>query len=152
MVSADAASALTTEPPGFAGLLAVTLAWLDGAGGESRDVIVLGDPRYPQALLQAADPPLLLYAKGRTELLNAANSIAIVGSRNATAQGLENARAFAAYLSHAGFVIVSGMALGIDGAVSIELEYSPQPDKIVDWVREAYEATDRLLTQVGLRE
>jgi sugar phosphate isomerase/epimerase len=42
-------------------------------------------------------------------------------------------------------------ALGIDGAVSIELEYSPQPDKIVDWVREAYQATDRLMKQTGLR-
>jgi sugar phosphate isomerase/epimerase len=42
-------------------------------------------------------------------------------------------------------------ALGIDGAVSIELEYSPQPEKIVEWVREAYEATDRLMRQVGLR-
>src|SRR5262249_37328350 len=42
-------------------------------------------------------------------------------------------------------------ALGIAGAVSIELEYSPQPDKIVEWVREAYEATDRLMRQVGLR-
>jgi sugar phosphate isomerase/epimerase len=42
-------------------------------------------------------------------------------------------------------------ALGIDGAVSIELEYSPQPDRIVEWVREAYEATDRLMRQVGLR-
>jgi sugar phosphate isomerase/epimerase len=42
-------------------------------------------------------------------------------------------------------------ALGIDGAVSIELEYSPQPDKIVDWVREAYQATDRLMREAGLR-
>jgi D-psicose/D-tagatose/L-ribulose 3-epimerase len=42
-------------------------------------------------------------------------------------------------------------ALGIDGAMSIELEYSPQPDKIVDWVREAYQATDRLMREVGLR-
>jgi sugar phosphate isomerase/epimerase len=42
-------------------------------------------------------------------------------------------------------------ALGIDGALSIELEYSPQPDKIVEWVREAYEATDRLMRQAGLR-
>jgi D-psicose/D-tagatose/L-ribulose 3-epimerase len=42
-------------------------------------------------------------------------------------------------------------ALGIGGAVSIELEYSPQPDKIVDWVREAYQATDALMQQVGLR-
>ena len=42
-------------------------------------------------------------------------------------------------------------ALGIDGAISIELEYSPQPEKIVDWVREAYTATDKLLRQTGLR-
>ncbi len=42
-------------------------------------------------------------------------------------------------------------ALGIDGAVSIELEYSPQPERIVEWVREAYTATDRLMQQVGLR-
>jgi sugar phosphate isomerase/epimerase len=42
-------------------------------------------------------------------------------------------------------------ALGIDGAISIELEYSPEPDKIVEWVREAYEKTDALMRQVGLR-
>ena len=42
-------------------------------------------------------------------------------------------------------------ALGIDGALSIELEYSPQPDKIVDWVREAYLATDKLMQEAGLR-
>jgi len=42
-------------------------------------------------------------------------------------------------------------ALGIDGAVSIELEYSPQPERIVEWVREAYEATDRLMRQSDLR-
>jgi sugar phosphate isomerase/epimerase len=43
-------------------------------------------------------------------------------------------------------------SLGIDGAISIELEYSPEPDKIVDWVREAYQATDQLLQQAGLRD
>ena len=42
-------------------------------------------------------------------------------------------------------------ALGIDGAISIELEYSPEPDKIVEWVREAYEATDRLMRDAGIR-
>jgi sugar phosphate isomerase/epimerase len=42
-------------------------------------------------------------------------------------------------------------ALDIDGAVSIELEYSPEPEKIVEWVREAYTATDRLMREVGLR-
>ena len=41
--------------------------------------------------------------------------------------------------------------LGIDGAISIELEYSPEPSKIVDWVREAYRETDKLLRQAGLR-
>ena len=41
--------------------------------------------------------------------------------------------------------------LEFDGAISLELEYSPQPDKIVEWVREAYEATDKLMQQVGLR-
>jgi len=43
-------------------------------------------------------------------------------------------------------------ALGIDGAISIELEYSPEPQKIVDWVREAYQATDKLLQTAGLRD
>ena len=41
--------------------------------------------------------------------------------------------------------------LNIDGAVSVELEYSPEPDQIVEWVREAYQATDRLMREAGLR-
>lgn len=118
IVGAQVAAALASEPPGFAGLLAATLAWLAGSTADdaaARDIVVLGDPRYPEALLQTADPPTLLYTKGRVELL-AADSIAIVGSRNPTAQGVENARAFAAHLSRAGLVVVSGLALGIDGA------------------------------------
>lgn len=43
-------------------------------------------------------------------------------------------------------------ALGLEGAISVELEYSPQPDLIVEWVTEAYEVTDRLMRAVGLRE
>ena len=54
-----------------------------------------------RALLETADPPLLLYAQGRVELLQAA-SIAVVGSRNPTAQGSDNARAFAEHLSQPG--------------------------------------------------
>jgi sugar phosphate isomerase/epimerase len=42
-------------------------------------------------------------------------------------------------------------ALNMDGAISVELEYSPQPERIVEWVREAYQATDRLLQEAGLR-
>ena len=114
-----AAEALAVEPEGFAGLLAATLAWLDarpaGDGADGRDVLVLGDPRYPAPLLQTADPPTLLYAEGRIALLGR-ESIAVVGSRNPTAQGVENARAFARHLSEAGLVVVSGLALGIDGA------------------------------------
>jgi DNA processing protein len=66
-------------------------------------------------LLETADPPLLLYVQGRAELLRAP-SLAIVGSRNPTPQGVENARAFAKHLGHAGWTVVSGMALGIDAA------------------------------------
>ena len=86
--------------------------WLEDS---SNHIITLADADYPQALLNIADPPLLLYVKGRRELLNRA-ALAIVGSRNATAQGLRNAEAFAQAISTAGLCIVSGMAHGIDAA------------------------------------
>ena len=109
-----AAASLAQVPEHFEPRLAAGWQWLT-SGDEARDVVALGDPRYPSALLDSADPPLLLYARGRIELLERP-AIAIVGSRNATAQGLENARAFAAHLSGQGWVVVSGLALGIDGA------------------------------------
>ena len=121
VVGADVATALAKPPAFFEARLAATWRWLnsgadvDAAAGATRDAIVLGDARYPAALLAAADPPLLLYVHGRIELLTKP-AVAIVGSRNPTAQGLENARAFAAHLSGAGWVVVSGLALGIDGA------------------------------------
>lgn len=105
--------ALNSEPEGLAAALAKCRTWLQD--GPARDWIAVGDARYPQALLQTADPPLLLYTMGRSELLNAP-SMAIVGSRNPTPQGADNARAFAEHLGHAGLTIVSGMALGIDAA------------------------------------
>ncbi|MDQ6627972.1 MAG: DNA-processing protein DprA [Pseudomonadota bacterium] len=109
------ATALGNEPAGFSERLAGLFEWLDRADSETREVLALGDPRFPDALLHSGDPPLLLYVRGRLDLLGA-SSLAVVGSRNPTAQGLENARAFAAHLSHAGLTIVSGLALGIDGA------------------------------------
>ena len=78
-------------------------------------IVTLADPDYPQALLNISDPPLLLYVKGRLELLNHP-ALAIVGSRNATLQGLSNAEAFAQATSAAGLCIISGMAHGIDTA------------------------------------
>lgn len=90
-------------------------AALTWAAASDRRVVVLGDADYPQSLLAIADPPSLLYVRGRAELL-ATPSLAIVGSRNATPAGAQTARQFAAALAEAGLAIVSGLALGIDGA------------------------------------
>jgi len=87
-------------------------AWL---ADTQNHLVTLADAEYPQALLQTPDPPPLIYVKGRVELLNKP-AIAIVGSRNATAQGKLTAESFAAALSDAGLVVVSGLALGIDAA------------------------------------
>ena len=96
--------------------LAATRRWLDASPADSpRDVVTLEDPRYPALLLETADPPLLLFTLGRVELLSAP-SVAIVGSRLATLQGMDNARGFARFLSDARLAVVSGLAAGIDGA------------------------------------
>jgi DNA processing protein len=91
---------------------APALTWLEHAGNH---LITLADAHYPRALLEIPDPPPLLYCKGRLELLNTP-ALAIVGSRNSTPQGEKTAEAFAKALSDSGYCIVSGMALGIDGA------------------------------------
>ena len=78
-------------------------------------IVTLADATYPKLLLQIPDPPPLLYAVGRLDLLERP-SLAIVGSRNATAQGARNAEQFAQAFSAAGLTIVSGLALGIDAA------------------------------------
>ena len=80
-----------------------------------QQIVTLADPGYPQALLNIADPPTLLYVRGRLELLNRP-MLAIVGSRHPTAQGSQNAEHFAAAIAQAGLVVVSGLALGIDAA------------------------------------
>ncbi len=116
VVGAAAASALAAIPPGLDALVETTLAWQHEGAGPSRAIIALGDPRYPPPLLDTADPPLLLYAQGRLELLQADSAIAIVGSRNPTPQGEQSALSFAKSLGEAGWLIVSGLALGVDAA------------------------------------
>jgi DNA processing protein len=107
------ASALLAPPSASVlALIEKTQAWAAVPGNH---VLTLADESYPQLLLEIADPPLLLYAKGRLELLNRA-ALAIVGSRNASAQGSVHARQFAQTLSEAGLTVVSGLALGIDTA------------------------------------
>jgi DNA processing protein len=88
---------------------------LDWAAVPGHAVVTLADEHYPRALLETPDPPPVLYALGRAELMQHP-SLAIVGSRNATAQGEHNAESFAKALSNAGLTIVSGLAIGIDAA------------------------------------
>jgi DNA processing protein len=102
-------------PEQTAALIARTQEW---AAQPDNRVLTLADPDYPRALLDIVDPPIILYVKGRIELLSRM-AIAIVGSRNATVQGMTNAERFSDALSAAGLSIISGMALGIDTAAHI---------------------------------
>jgi len=88
---------------------------LDWSREDGHSILTLADETYPRLLLEIPDPPVLLYAQGRAELLQR-ESLAVVGSRNASAQGASNAEQFARALSEAGLTIVSGLALGIDAA------------------------------------
>jgi DNA processing protein len=106
--------AASIRQPDVDTLLAATLGWLEAF--PDRQVIAMGDPRYPTALLQTEDPPFLIYVHGQIQALQHPRSVAVVGSRNPTPQGLENAKAFARALSQQGACVVSGLALGVDGA------------------------------------
>jgi DNA processing protein len=109
-VSADLAAAIRRGPD--ADELERTLAWLAVDG---HSLFAWDDADYPAPLLAIADPPPAFCYVGRRELLNRP-ALAIVGSRNATPQGVEHAETFAAALSAAGLTIVSGLAIGIDAA------------------------------------
>ena len=109
-IPAELAAAIARGPAPE--LLNRTLGWL---GEPGHGLLAWDDPSYPRALLTIGDPPPVLHYAGRPELLNRP-ALAVVGSRNATAQGRDNAEAFAAALSAAGFTIVSGLAQGIDAA------------------------------------
>jgi len=91
------------------------LSWLKDP---ANSIVTLAEPDYPAQLLNIQDPPPLLYFKGNRDLLTRP-ALAIVGSRNATPQGLSNAEAFAESASNAGFCVISGMALGIDAAAHL---------------------------------
>lgn len=112
LVSPRLAKALLASPPGFQEQIDKTLAWQEQPGNL---ILTLADAGYPRSLLEIPDPPLMLYVKGRAALLEAA-TVAVVGSRNATVQGIRNAEQFSASLSSAGLCISSGLAAGIDAA------------------------------------
>jgi DNA processing protein len=93
-------------------------AALQWAARPGHAVLTLADIEYPKPLLEIADPPVLLYVAGNAKLLRSL-ALAVVGSRNATPQGLKNAQSFARAFSEAGFTIVSGLALGVDSAAHV---------------------------------
>ena len=110
LVGRDVAAVLAGGP--VPALRDKALAWLQQPG---HHLVHVGHPAYSHMLANIPDPPIVLYARGKIELLQR-KSIAIVGSRNATPQGVRDAHAFASELSHAGICIVSGLAMGIDAA------------------------------------
>ena len=89
-----------------------TLAW---ASEPNRHLLTIDDERYPALLSEITDAPPLFFVHGELESFDAP-ILAIVGSRNPTAGGVQNAAAFAEELGRAGFVIASGLAQGIDTA------------------------------------
>ncbi len=120
LVSAREVASLAQCPPDLEAQCLATWDWLAAdpaaADGEcGHHLLTLADPRYPSRLLDVANPPLLLFAQGRLSLLQAP-SVAVVGSRHPTAQGRDNAQAFAQALSAAGVTVVSGLARGVDAA------------------------------------
>lgn len=78
-------------------------------------LVTIGDPRYPAPLREIYDPPLLLFARGRLELLQSI-MLGVVGTRRPTPYGLAVAERLGGDLARAGLTIVSGMARGIDTA------------------------------------
>ncbi|MGB6242313.1 MAG: DNA-processing protein DprA [Castellaniella sp.] len=89
-----------------------SLDWLADPG---HHLLTLADPQYPHALYELNDPPPILYAHGRLDILSRP-MLAIVGARSATPEGTRNAHAFAQHLAQQGWCVVSGLASGIDGS------------------------------------
>jgi DNA processing protein len=92
--------------------IATDLQWLTQ---DNCHLLTCTDPAFPSRLQQIPQAPALLFVQGDPEVLSMPQ-LAIVGARNASPQGLENAEAFAAELARGGFIVTSGLALGIDGA------------------------------------
>ncbi|MFJ4376003.1 DNA-processing protein DprA [Pseudomonas japonica] len=91
---------------------AAAMRWLERPG---QHLLMWDDGAYPALLAEISDPPPLLFVAGNAALVDKPQ-LAIVGSRRATPPALGTAAAFSRSLSRAGFVITSGLALGIDGA------------------------------------
>lgn len=116
VVSSAQADALLEPPLTLEMQLALTQHWLAQSHAAcERAVWCLGDAHYPTALLQLSDPPLMLYAQGQLSS-PLPPAVAVVGSRNPTPQGAQTANQLSEALARTGLCVVSGLALGVDGA------------------------------------
>ena len=93
----------------------VAQAEYEKAHAYGASMLCYGAPLYPQALYDLSDPPPLLWAVGRVDMLNAP-IVALVGARNASIPGRNMARRLARELGEAGLIVASGLARGIDRA------------------------------------
>lgn len=109
------AMAQTLHRPASPDILHAIAATQDWLTQDNRHIVTLADPAYPPVLLTLPDPPLLLYVRGHLAALQR-SALAIVGARNATPDGIDNARAFARHLASNGWCVVSGLAQGVDAA------------------------------------
>ncbi|MCM2355741.1 MAG: DNA-processing protein DprA [Arenimonas sp.] len=129
-LSAAQLRALRAIPADWQAQCASSWDWLQAADAtQPRAILALGDARYPAALLQAPDPPPLLWAAG---LLPASwpPAVSVVGSRNPTPQGLALARGFGEAFAQAGVTVVSGLARGVDGAAHAGALDAAAPDRL----------------------
>ncbi len=116
-VGAAAARALKAPlPEAAAEKLAAAIAWIDQSS--THHLLTWSHERYPKALLESGDAPLVLYAKGELDALDSP-AIAMVGSRNCSQGGADTATAFAQSFAEQGVTVVSGLALGIDAAAHL---------------------------------
>jgi len=113
--NAGLACALIAPPDALRAALDASLAW---SLGHDCHLITLDHPDYPALLRQIADPPPVLHVHGQRDALKK-SALAIVGSRNATLDGLRSARSMSSELAREGLAIASGLAAGIDHAAHL---------------------------------
>ncbi len=102
----------------------MTLALESWLSAPDHHLLQIDDPHYPSLLREISRPPPVLFVCGNPDVLTLPQ-LAIVGSRNATAEGAETARSFAAHLAGTGFCITSGLAEGIDAAAHLGALHAP---------------------------
>jgi DNA processing protein len=120
IVTEAAASAVKTPLPDVRdkrqAYIDSALTWVTAPGYDgTRHILTWDHADYPAQLLTISDPPLVLFVQGNAAALSRP-AVGIVGARNATQQGVANARVFAQSLADKNITVISGMALGIDAA------------------------------------